>query len=285
MNRGVIPIIFLLIAWGMASCGAVDKEAQSESSPIDKSQIETIVSGHPFDYQDYATVLETYVDEGGLVDYEGLQANREQLDRFNRSLGEVSPAVYNSWSQEEKLAFLINAYNSFTLESIIDQNPLKDSIRQIPGVWKRRKFSLAQTQKTLDNIEHDIIRQEFNEPRIHAALVCAAISCPPLRNEPYVPERLDAQLTEQSQKWIASSHGFQIDRQHNSVSISAIFKWFGEDWLNTYSSDEKFAGSEREKAALNFISQYVPPEIKTYLAQGNYRINYLDYDWSLNKQN
>ncbi|MEL4895679.1 DUF547 domain-containing protein [Crocosphaera sp. Alani8] len=285
MNRRVIPIILLLTAWGIASCATVDEGTQSETSLIDQSQIETIVSANPFDYQDYATVLETYVNEGGLVDYEGLQANREQLDRFNRSLGEVTPEVYNSWSEEEKLAFLINAYNSFTLESIIDQNPLKASIREIPGVWKRRKFFLTQTEKTLDNIEHDVIRQEFNEPRIHAALVCAAISCPPLRNEPYLPERLDAQLEDQSEKWIASSHGFQIDRQNNSVAISAIFKWFGEDWLETYSTEEKFAGSEREKAALNFISQYVPPEIRTYLAQGNYRINYLDYDWSLNKQN
>ena len=284
MKRQVVPIILLFAAWGIAGCEAINNLVQNEI-PIDESQTETIVNAKPFDYQDYATVLKTYVNDRGLVDYEGLQANREQLDRFNRSLGEVSHAVYNSWSEEGKLAFLINAYNSFTLEAIIDQDPLKDSIRQIPGVWKRRKFTLAQTEKTLDIIEHDIIRQEFNEPRIHAALVCAAISCPPLRNEPYVPERLDAQLKDQSVKWIASSHGFQIDRQNNRVSISAIFKWFGEDWLKTYSSEEKFAGSDREKAALNFISQHAAPEVSIYLAQGNYRINYLDYDWSLNEQN
>lgn len=112
------------------------------------------------------------------MDYAGLQANREQLDRFNRSIGKVAPEVYLGWSYAEKLAFLINAYNCFTLQSIIDQQPLKQSIRQIPGVGKRRKFEIAQSQKTLENIEHDTIRQDFNEPRIHAAVVCAAINCP-----------------------------------------------------------------------------------------------------------
>ena len=132
-----------------------------------------------FDYQDYTEVLQTYVNERGLVNYAGLQANRQQLDRFNQSLGAVTPETYSSWNEAEKIAFLINAYNAFTLQSIIDQDSIKDSIRDIPGVWNKRTFALAGEQKTLDNIEHDILRKDFNEPRLHVALVCAAISCPP----------------------------------------------------------------------------------------------------------
>ena len=284
MNKQAVSIILLFTTLGIASCGTIKNSAQSEPFPTNKNQTEEIVDAEPFDYRDYAAVLETYVNERGLVDYEGLQANRERLDRFNRSLGEISPEVYNSWSEEGKLAFLINAYNSFTLESIIDRDPLDESIRNIPGVWKRRKFALVQSEKTLDNIEHDILRQEFEEPRIHAALVCAAISCPPLLNEPYVPEKLDAQLEDRTSKWIASSHGLKIDRQNNRVSVSSIFKWFGEDWIASYKSEDKFTGSDKEKAVLNFVSQYINPEDSKYLAEGNYRISYLDYDWSLNKQ-
>ena len=109
-----------------------------------------------FNYQDYNNVLQAHVSDRRLVNYQQLQANRQKLDQFNQSLARVNPETYNSWSDREKLAFLINAYNSFTLQSIIDQNPLKKSIRDIHGVWKKRKFKIAGLEKTLDNIEHDI---------------------------------------------------------------------------------------------------------------------------------
>jgi hypothetical protein len=136
---------------------------------------------------------------------------------------------------------------------------------------------------TLDAIEHQILRKKFNEPRIHAALVCAAISCPPLRQEPFTGEQLDAQLDDQVNKWLVSQ-GLKLDRAQNRVSISSIFKWFGEDWQKQYSADDKFVGSSKERAVLNFISKYVSPQDREYLAQGNYKLDYLNYDWSLNRQ-
>ncbi len=243
-----------------------------------------VVNDTSSNYQNYNNVLQTHVSDRGLVNYQQLQANRQELDRFNQSFAMVSPETYNSWSEQEKLAFLINAYNSFTLQSIIDQNPLKKSIRDISGVWKRRKFAIAGREKTLDNIEHDIIRKEFNEPRIHMALVCAAMSCPILRNEAYTAEELDAQLDDQTRKFITSSQGFKIDRDQNIVYLSSIFKWFGKDWIANYKIENKFTGSKKEKAVLNFISQYLNPQDLQYLEQGKYKISYLKYDWSLNKQ-
>ena len=243
-----------------------------------------VVNDTSSNYQNYNNILQSYVSDRGLVNYQQLQANRQELDRFNQSFAMVSPETYNSWSEEEKLAFLINAYNSFTLQSIIDQNPLKKSIRDISGVWKRRKFAIAGMEKTLDNIEHDIIRKEFNEPRIHMALVCAAMSCPILRNEAYTAEELDAQLDDQTRKFITSSQGFKIDRDQNIVYLSSIFKWFGKDWIANYEIENKFTGSKKEKAVLNFISQYLNPQDLQYLEQGEYKISYLKYDWSLNKQ-
>ena len=237
-----------------------------------------------FNYQIYNNVLKTYVSDRGLVEYQKLQANRQELDQFNQSFAKVNTETYNSWSEPEKLAFLINAYNSFTLQSIIDQNPLKKSIRDISGVWTRRKFAIAGLEKTLDNIEHDILRKEFNEPRIHMALVCAAMSCPILRNEAYTAENLDSQLDDQTRKFITSSQGFEIDREQKIVYLSSIFKWFGKDWIANYGIDNKFTGSKKEKAVLNFISQYLSSQDRQYLEQGNYKISYLKYDWSLNKQ-
>ena len=244
----------------------------------------TLASSQPFSYDDYGNVLANYVNDRGLVNYEALQGDRVQLDNFNTRLAAVTPETYAAWTENEQLAFWINAYNSLTLQSIIDQNPLKESIRDIPGVWKRRKFSIAGEAKTLDNIEHDTIRVDFNEPRIHVALVCAAISCPILLNEPYQAETLDEQLDEQVRQFIVSPHGFRIDRSEGRVYLSSIFKWYGQDWEPDYEIDDKFAGNSKQRAVLNFLSSYLNEDDRKYLEVGDYKVRYLDYDWSLNKQ-
>ncbi|MGB3495809.1 MAG: DUF547 domain-containing protein [Elainellaceae cyanobacterium] len=282
------PSIALLIVAGILGTGgsiagcsnAPLEQSLSESEAVSSEQVAT----EPFSYEPYAEVLQVYVDEGGQVDYEALQQNRQQLDQFNASIGAVSAATYESWSDEQKIAFLINAYNSFTLQSIIDQDPIKPSIRDIPGVWRIRTFDIAGQSKTLDNIEHQTLRTEFNEPRIHAALNCTALSCPPLRQEPYTAEQLDQQLDQQVEQWLSSPYGVQIDRDAGEVKISEIFDWFGEDWLTDYGVEAGFTGSDKERAALNFMTQYLDDDDAAYLEAGDYQVKYLDYDWSLNQQ-
>lgn len=259
------------------------------SSPDQENNLPATVSNNiktdeSFNYDGYEQILNLYVNDDGLVNYEKLQENRQQLDNFNKAIGEVSSETYQNWTDSQKLAFLINAYNAFTLQSIIDKTPIPSSIRNIPGVWKWRKFTVVGQEKTLDNIEHDTIRKEFNEPRIHVALVCAAISCPPLRNEPYTAEKLDQQLDDQVKKFIDSPHGFNLDESQGTVYLSSIFQWYGEDWLKNYSVKDKFNGNEKERSVLNFLSNYFPSDQQKYLRQGNYKIQYLNYDWSLNKQ-
>ena len=266
----------------LLGCGNFS-DAQTQAQVQDAAPQKISVS-QPFSYQAYKKILKTYVDDRGLVDYVGLQANRSELDRFNESLGTLSPETYQSWSQSEQIAFLSNAYNAFTLQSIIDQEPIKDSIRDISGVWKKRQFLLAGSQKTLDNIEHDTLRKDFNEPRIHVALVCAAISCPPLRNEPYTAEKLDAQLNEQTMKFAASPHGLKIDREENKVYLSSIFKWYGKDFIKTYGNEDKFPGNDQQRAVLNYFSPELSPENRQFIESNDYKVKYLDYDWSLNKQ-
>ncbi|MEO1389300.1 MAG: DUF547 domain-containing protein [Cyanobacteria bacterium J06634_6] len=231
-----------------------------------------------------ADVLSAYVDEQGLVDYETLQANRQQLDAYNASLQLLDTASYESWSEDEQVALLINAYNSLTLKSIIDENPIKDSIKDIRGVWRFKRHGLMNDEQTLNNIEHDILRVDFNEPRIHVALVCAAISCPYLRQEPFTGENLDAQLDDQTRIFLSRPEVLTIDKENNEVRLSAIFDWFGQDWIPTFAPESGFAGSDNEKAVLNFISGYVDAADSDYLKAGGYKVSYSDYDWSLNRQ-
>jgi len=263
----------------LSSCTSPSPLAQGTSSTGQP----TATSASPLSYEAYGMVLRTYVNAAGLVDYPALQANPMPLKEFVAALGAVSPNTYEAWSDQEKIAFLVNAYNAITLESIIDQKPLKGSIKDIWGVWNGKKHLVMGQSITLDAIEHEILRKDFQEPRIHAALVCAAISCAPLRPEPYTGEQLDQQLDAQVRQWLAS-RGVEIDRAQERVSISSIFDWFGEDWQAGYSAPNKFAGSDKERAVLNFISTYMSPEDKDYLVQGQYKVDYLEYDWSLNQQ-
>jgi Protein of unknown function, DUF547 len=276
------PKLFLLIGAiaVLAGCASAPPLAQNQSQT---TQV-TVASSASLSYEGYGTVLRTYVNADGLVDYPALQANPQVLKDFIAQLGAVSSDTYAAWNENEKIAFLINAYNAITLESIINQNPLKGSIKDIFGVWNFNKHTVMGRSLTLDNIEHDILRKDFQEPRIHAALVCAAISCPVLRQEPYTGENLDEQLDDQVRKWLSGPHGLQIDRTQNRVAISSIFDWFGEDWQAQYAIEGTFTGNAKERSALNFISNYVNPENKEYLEQGNYQLSYLNYDWSLNRQ-
>ncbi len=249
-----------------------------------------------FSYDQYDTVLANYADEDGMVNYAELKMNRGDLDAFARALGRLDAATYESWSDDAKVAFWINAYNALTLKIIIDHYPIQpgsissyvypdSSIQQIPGVWEKFQFLLVGERLTLNQIEHEILRQEFDEPRIHVALVCAAMGCPRLRNEPYVEERLHRQLDQDARNFFADPGRLRIDRTGAKVYFSSIFEWFGSDFVDKYSPPDGFVGhDEPERAALNFAGMYLPPDDDAYLRDGAYEVEYVDYDWSLNEQ-
>lgn len=279
MKKAILSLSLLSVLLG--SCSVGSSSAPSADTAIAADANVSIDQA----YDTYETVLQTHVDATGLVDYQALQEKRQSLDEFNAAIAAVDDETYNSWTEAEQIAFWVNAYNSVTLASIVNQEPLKASIKDIVGVWRIARHDVQEQSLRLDDIEHNILRTDFNEPRIHAALVCAALSCPPLRDEPFVGDSLDAQLDDQVEKFLAKSDGFRIDQAANVVYLSKIFDWFGEDWIPTYGTEAGFAGSEAERAVLNFISEYLSPEDKAYLEAGNYDVAYIDYDWSLNAQN
>ncbi len=249
-----------------------------------------------FSSADYGAALQEFVNQEGMVNYRGLKTNPQKLQDFGQALAQVRPEDYQGWQDSQKIAFWINAYNALTLKAIIDHYPIqaswfrslkfpRNSIRQIPWVWTDLRFPIMGRQMTLDDIEHATLRQQFNEPRIHMALVCAAMGCPPLRHEPFAGEKLDQQLNDQTRRFLGDPQKFRIVRDRGRVYLSPIFKWFGQDFVKTYGSTERLSRfTPNERAVLNFIQNYLPEKERAYLFQGNYDISYLDYDWSLNEQ-
>ena len=247
-------------------------------------------------YADYAATLEKYVDRDGMVAYAELKADRKRLDAFAATLGKLPPETFAGWTVKAGLAFWINAYNALTLKAIIDHYPPggsgisarrypKSSIRRIPGVWTRLRFRVMGNEMTLDEIEHGVLRKEFSEPRIHFALVCAAMGCPPLRDEPFEAGKLDSQLDDQAERFLADPRKFRLDRARGRAYLSSIFKWYGGDFVEVHGTDEKFRRQgEALRAVLNFISGYLPEEDRAFLEDAPLSVSYLSYDWSLNER-
>jgi hypothetical protein len=254
------------------------------------------VQAQSFSYDDYADALRTYVTDQGMVNYAQLKAHREKLDSFVNSLSGLSRATYDGWTEPAKIAFWINAYDACTLKAIIDHYPIqssffaslrypKNSIRQISGVWDELTFPVLGRPRTLDGIEHDVLRKDFHEPRIHMALVCAAMGCPPLRNEPYAGDRLSDQFDDQAKRFLSNPVKFRIDAQADTVYLSPIFKWFGEDFVARYGVRSGYGGhSAVQRAVLHFISGYLDKESAEFLSSADYSISWLNYDWSLNER-
>lgn len=239
----------------------------------------------------FAQVLKTHV-KGGLVGYAALKTDRSKLDAYVAALADVRPQELAGWKREDRFAYWINAYNAFTLKVVIDHYPIqgsmfslspKSSIRQIPGVWDKIQFGAASRSVTLNVIEHEILRKEFADPRLHAAINCASASCPELRAEPYLGDRLETQLMEAAAGFATSAARNQIDVAGKSLAASEIFSWFKEDFLKAYAPTGQFAGlSGKSAAAAAFLATFGPPAAGTAIRAGGFSVRFLSYDWTLN---
>lgn len=215
----------------------------------------------------YGKVLSLYVRDG-LVDYRGLKSDPGGLEAYLESTAKVTKQDFESWPEDERLAFLINLYNARTLGLIVNHYPVK-SIRDIgnggKGAWDEPVVKLFGETITLNSLEHGIIRRNYNDPRIHFALVCAAMGCPTLLDRPYLAGNLGNQLEARTKKFLSEPEKNSVDRENKILRISPIFVWYAED----FKSD---AGS-----VPGFLKKYY---IDTPLEE--YKIVYTGYDWSLN---
>lgn len=240
------------------------------------------------EYRAYSKILSAHL-VGARVEYAKLADNRAELERVVQAFGNVQPSEFRAWSREQQLAYWINAYNLFTLKVIVDHYPIqgswfslhpRNSIRQIDGVWDELTWKAAGRAVTLDEIEHEILRPTFDEPLIHFAINCAALSCPPLRPEAYLADTLDAQLADSTRRALSLDGWLQIDGV--TLRVTAILDWFGEDFIPRHADRIDVDLSPRDRAILGLIAEHGPPAAQSLAADPNVRVRFLRYDWSLN---
>jgi len=215
-------------------------------------------------------VLRTYVSDGWVA-YGKLAANRAGLDGYLTSLAAVEPAELQRFTREQAMAFWINAYNAATIRLILDHQPAV-GIRDIDGAWDAITFDLAGQQVTLNHVEHEILRAEYPDPRLHVVLVCAAKSCPKLASHAVTADTLEQRLDEAARAFARDTTRNRYDG--SVLYVSHIFDWYGGDFV------ARFAPDGDEKAAIRgFFAHYLE---KPTLAGSDAEIRWLDYDWSLN---
>ena len=218
------------------------------------------------------------------VHYTGFAADRAALKAYLDSLSAVPAAAFAAWSKAERQAFLTNAYNAFTVELILTRHPDLKSIKDLGGLlsspWKPKWIALLGSKVSLDDIEHAMLRKrgDYDDPRVHFAVNCASIGCPALREEAFVAARLDAQLDEQTLRFMSDRTRNRYNAQRGRLELSKIFDWFGEDFR---------LGHRGIVSLPAFAARYADqladaPADRERIRAGGVDIAFLDYDWALN---
>ncbi len=253
VNRSFQFLFFLAITL-VFGCNGSKMTVQSNSQPIS--------------HQLWEEVLQAHVSEDGKVDYAGLKKDPTKLNAYLKLMGDNHPNAKN-WSENERLAYWINAYNAYTIELILKHYPVK-SIKDIKKgivllntVWDIKFIEIEGNTYDLNHIEHGILRKEFEEPRIHFAIVCASYSCPNLLNHAFTAEQMEEQLTTQSKAFINDPSKNKL--APNQIQLSKIFSWFKGDFT-------------KKGTLIEFLNTYSTTKINSEAAS-----SFLDYSWSLNE--
>jgi hypothetical protein len=216
--------------------------------------------------------------------YAAMAADRAALQAYLDSLSAVSAAAFNGFSKPQQMAFLINAYNAFTVALILTKYPDLKSIKDLGSFlsspWKPKWVKLLGSEVSLDNIEHDMLRARgrYDDPRVHFAVNCASIGCPALREEAFVAERLDAQLEEQAKRFMADRSRNRYSAERQRLEVSKIFEWFADDFKLGHRGITSLGG---------FMARHAEqladePAARERLRGGQVDTSFLDYDWTLN---
>jgi uncharacterized protein DUF547 len=227
-----------------------------------------------FDHSAFDALLRAHVSADGFVDYDAFAAEAS----FASYLGRLARADLTGLAPAERLAFWINAYNAYTIQ-LVNAHGERKSIRNIGktmgvggGPWRQKVVRAAGQVLDLDQVEHEIIRKQFREPRIHFALVCGALGCPPLRREAYAGASLESQLDDQARAFLLRSPAKnRVDAAARTVYLSPVFDWYQDD----------FGGSQAAVGRYLAAFQAEGPA-RALLLSGDFALRYTDYDWSLN---
>lgn len=214
------------------------------------------------------------------ANYKGFAADRAALKTVLDTMSAVPKATFDGWSRPQQMAFLINAYNAFTVELILNKYPDLKSIKDLGSLlqspWKKKFFTLLGEERHLDWIEHEQLRPRYNEPRIHAAVNCASIGCPALRDEAFTATKLEAQLEDGMRRFMGDRTRNRV--KGDRVEVSSIFKWFREDFESGHGGFKQLEDVFAKYAELLTDA----PAEQAALKAKSLRVSHLDYDWSLN---
>ena len=219
-------------------------------------------------HQQWDKLVKKHVNEAGLVNYKGFQKDQSDLDAYLKLLSDNAPQ--KNWSENDQKAYWINAYNAFTVALILKHYPVSSikkiggSIYKINTAWDIKFINIGGEKYDLNNIEHQILRKKFDDPRIHFAIVCASISCAKLRREAYTGAKLEAQLDDQGKDFLNDKSKNKITA--DKAELSKYFTWYSGDFTKN--------GSLRD-----FINKYSQTKISA-----NTKLSDLDYNWNLNEQ-
>lgn len=261
----------LLLGLGLFSCAP---RAELFNHPI-VSELQTGIEGGSatFDHGLFDEILQAHVvlEEGG-VDYAGLKEDEGKLDEYLASLAE---APLEELTESEQLALLINAYNGYTLKLILENYPGISSIQDLSNPWTTERYVVGGHTLSLDQIEHNIIRPLYKDPRIHFVVNCAAKDCPYLADEALTGERLEEQLEERTRAILQDSNFVRVEG--NRLHFTRIMHWYGDDFVNS-----DFKGAQATVAA--YIAGYATDEVRRFIeaANGDPATRAMEYDWTLN---
>ena len=214
----------------------------------------------------WTVLLRKYVTEGGQVNYKGFIKEQSKMEEYLSLLSNTPPG--SNWSEADKIAYWINAYNAFTVKLIMDNYPLKsikdigDGLPMISSPWDIKFFKIGDADFDLNTIEHEILRKHFEEPRIHFAINCASFSCPKLRNEAFESSQLNQQLEAQTKTFINNPDKNIINKEE--TKLSKLFSWFETDFTKKTT-----------------IKSFVKQRHSAFNEQND--LQYLDYSWTLNE--
>ncbi len=272
-----LPHIILLLCLFLGSLAPLQAQESRPTTPPVVPEIKVFDHTHA----GWTAVLGEHV-RAGLFDYAALRKDRKAFDAYINTLAAVDAKQLKSWKRAQRFAFWINAYNAFTVQRVIDHDPV-ESIKDIGGiketVWDQEFIPLAKLHPenkdkklSLNDIEHLILRPRFKDPRVHAAVNCASIGCPPLKSKAFRAGKLEKQLSEQFSDWLADPTRNLFTKASKKAEISMIFKWFEKDF------------EQDGKTALDWIVIYAPEESAAWLKDKTaVKLRYLDYNWKLNQ--
>jgi hypothetical protein len=267
-TRLLAALVALAIGGGMLAKTSLFPARRPTPVGASSAEIEREFDHH---HRALGALLESCVDRG-RVDYPAIEADRSKLEAYLGALAAVTRTEFDTWSDAQQLAMLINLYNAATLKLIIDNYPI-DSIKQIGGLFKKpwdlNSLQLFGEETSLGHVEHDLLRKNYAEPRIHFAIVCAAKGCPDLPSEVFTADDLDNQLEEQGEAFLRDQTKNRIDEPKRTVYLSKVFKWFEADF-------------ESAGGVIAFVRPYFAPGDRGFL-EADFKIRYTHYDWSLNE--